>query len=216
MLSTVSSRSRNNLLVRLQLESCEQRDVPSATFQSYGGWAVYAPPVSPGVHLGTPVPGGSASVPGAPLATQGLVVTQVITPIDTNNDLSSYEKATFKVRNVSGAAETVSFLVFKKDESLPFGSDPTAYKNAQTLLSYQSVNLQNGAEATLTVNLPACDYQLDATVVPLGTLDLGTPIGFDTALKKQPGRGHRQQRLPGRRRTHTRVLEEPPGRMGHE
>ncbi len=188
MFNSVSRRPLTDLRVRPQLETFENRDVPSATFQSYGGWAVVNPPVSPGVNLGTPVPGGSANISGSPAATRGLQVTQVITPVDTNNDLSSYEKVTFKFRDLDPSThETVSLLVFRKMDGSPppLILTPAAldlYKNAQTLLCYQSVTTQDGAELTLTVNLPKCDYQVDATAVPGGTLDLGSPIGFETAL----------------------------------
>ena len=191
----MSRRSLTDLRVRPQLETFENRDVPSATFQSYGGWAVYNPQVSSGVNLGTPVPGGSANISGSPAATRGLQVTQVITPVDTNSDLSSYEKVTFKFKDLDTTThETVSLLVFRKMDGSPppMILTPAAldlYKNAQTLLCYQSVTTQVGADGadsdgiiTLTVNLPKCDYQVDATVVPAGTLDLGSPIGFETAL----------------------------------
>ena len=176
MFNSVSRRSLTDLRVRPQLETFENRDVPSATFQSYGGWAVdhRGPTVSPGVNLGTPVPGGSGNVAGSPAATRGLQVTQVITPVDTNSDLSSYEKVTFKFRDLDTTThETVSLLVFRKMDGSPppLILTPAAldlYKNAQTLLCYQSVTTQDGAEITLTVNLPKCDYQVDATAVPSG------------------------------------------------
>jgi hypothetical protein len=106
----------------------------------------------------------------------GLNIVTPLTPIDTDNDLASYERVTFTFRDDVAGAETVALLVYQKtDDSVPPNIDPTK----QVLLSVLQVVTTGvvGQQYTLTADLPECGYQVDATWVPPGQ----TPPAIDLA-----------------------------------